>query len=202
MVPSMKNKRTIEPRIGIDIGKVIMSPVLGGKADTSFLSGGVEKAMQTPPSPGAFEGVKKLVEAFSGKAWLISKAGPNVQQKTKLWLRHWDFYKVTGLPQEHLRFCLERPQKAAHCKQLLITHFIDDRLDVLEALRENVPTFTYSVSNRSWRRLPPGRFQWWTGNRPRRQSCVTSFRSQANAMTRTGLPRATCARLAHFRYSP
>lgn len=139
MVPPMKNKQPIEPRIGIDIGKVIMSPVLGGKADTSFLSGGVEKAMQTPPSPGAFEGVKRIVEAFSGKAWLISKAGPNVQQKTKLWLRHWDFYNVTGLPQEHLRFCLERPQKAAHCKQLLITHFIDDRLDVLEALRENVP---------------------------------------------------------------
>jgi hypothetical protein len=38
MVPPMKNKQTIEPRIGIDIGKVIMSPVLGGKADTSFLS--------------------------------------------------------------------------------------------------------------------------------------------------------------------
>ena len=135
----MSTKRTIVPRIGIDIGKVIMEPIVGGKADTAFLSGSIEKAMETPPSPGAFEGVKTLVAAFGGRAWLISKAGPNVQRKTKQWLRHWDFYSLTGLPPEHLRFCLERPQKAEHCRQLKITHFIDDRLDVLSAMREDVP---------------------------------------------------------------
>ena len=86
----MSTKRTIVPRIGIDLGKVIMEPVVGGKADTAFLSGSIEKAMETPPSPGAFEGVKTLVAAFGGRAWLISKAGPNVQRKTKQWLRHWD----------------------------------------------------------------------------------------------------------------
>jgi len=138
-ITAMSKKRTTEPRIGIDIGRVIMTPVRGGKADTSFLSGSLERAMQTPPSPGAFEGVKTLAAAFRGKAWLISKAGPNVQQKTKLWLRHWDFYAATGLAPEQVRFCLERPQKAAHCRQLKITHFIDDRLDVLEAMREDVP---------------------------------------------------------------
>jgi hypothetical protein len=135
----MSKKRTIEPRIGIDIGRVIMAPIKGGKADTSFLNGGLGRAMQTPPGPGAFEGVKTLVTAFGGRAWLISKAGPNVQQKTRLWLRHWDFYTATGLPPEQVRFCLERPQKAGHCRQLKITHFIDDRLDVLEAIREDVP---------------------------------------------------------------
>jgi hypothetical protein len=135
----MSKKRTIEPRIGIDIGRVIMAPVNGGKADTSFLSGSLEMAMLTPPSPGAFEGVKALVTAFNGRTWLISKAGPNVQQKTKLWLRHWDFYAATGLPPEQVRFCVERHQKAEHCRQLKITHFIDDRLDVLEAIRDDVP---------------------------------------------------------------
>jgi hypothetical protein len=136
---AMSKKQHIEPRIGIDIGRVIMAPVNGGRADTSFLSGTLERAMQTPPSPGAFEGVKTLVEAFGGRAWLVSKAGPNVQQKTKLWLRHRDFYAATGLPPDHVRFCLERPQKAGHCRQLKITHFIDDRLDVLDALRKDVP---------------------------------------------------------------
>jgi hypothetical protein len=63
----MSEKRTIEPRIGIDIGRVIMAPIKGGKADTSFLNGSLERAMQTPPSPGAFEGVKTLVTAFSGQ---------------------------------------------------------------------------------------------------------------------------------------
>jgi hypothetical protein len=136
---AMSKKQYIEPRIGIDIGRVIMAPVQGGKADTSFLSGTLERAMQTPPSPGAFQGVKTLVEASGGRAWLVSKAGPNVQHKTKLWLRHWDFCAATGLPPDHVRFCLERRQKAGHCRQLKITHFIDDRLDVLDALRGDVP---------------------------------------------------------------
>ena len=135
---AMKKHRNSEPRIGIDIGRVIMTPVQGGKADTSFLSGGLEKAVQTPPSPGAFEGVRTLVSAFSGRAWLVSKAGPSVQGKTKQWLRHWDFYGETGLPRTHLRFCLERAQKLGHCRQLKITHFVDDRLDVLEHLRGSV----------------------------------------------------------------
>lgn len=135
----MAKKQNDQARIGIDIGKVIMAPIKGGRADTSFLSGNLEKALKTPPSAGAFEALRKLVEVFEGQAWLVSKAGPNVQQKTKEWLKHWNFYGATGLPRDHLRFCLERPEKAGHCKQLKITHFIDDRLDVLEHLRGSVP---------------------------------------------------------------
>ncbi len=127
------------PRIGIDIGRVIMAPVKDGKADTSFLSGSLERAMETPPSPGAFDAVRDLVELFDGEAWLVSKCGKTVQDKTKRWLRHWDFYGETGLRPENLRFCLKRPEKAGHCKQLKLTYFIDDRLDVLEHLEGIVP---------------------------------------------------------------
>ena len=94
--------------------------------------------MQTPPSPHAFESVRELVEAFDGQAWLISKAGPNVQYKTKEWLKCWNFFDQTLLPRKNLRFCLRRPDKAGHCKQLKITHFVDDRLDVLEHLNGRV----------------------------------------------------------------
>ena len=73
---------TRPPHIGIDIGRVIMAPVRDGKADTSFLQGDLARALQTPPSPGAFAGVRRLVEACGGQAWLISKAGPSVQFKT------------------------------------------------------------------------------------------------------------------------
>lgn len=126
-------------KIGIDIGRVIIGPVINGKADTSFLGNTMEKAMQTPPSPGAIEGVAELVRLFDGNAWLVSKCGPNVQDKTKRWLKHWDFYRKTGLPQGNLRFCLQRNQKAGHCKQLKLNYFIDDRMDVLEHLVGIVP---------------------------------------------------------------
>lgn len=64
----------------------------------------------------------------------MSKAGPRVQEKTRQWLRQHRFFERTGIPPDHLRFCLERPQKADHCRELAITHFIDDRADVLEHL--------------------------------------------------------------------
>lgn len=131
--------KTQNMRIGIDIGRVIIGAVIGGKADTSFLGSTLEKAMETPPSPGAIEGVRSLVNLSGGNAWLVSKCGPNVQRKTKAWLRHWNFYQETGMPTEHLRFCLKRPEKAIHCKQLKLTHFIDDRLDVLQHLEGLVP---------------------------------------------------------------
>ncbi|MEZ5510508.1 MAG: hypothetical protein R3F47_11495, partial [Gammaproteobacteria bacterium] len=84
-------KRRSLPKIGIDIGRVIIGPVIGGKADTSFLGGTLEKALETPPSAYAFDSIAKLVDLFDGNAWLVSKCGPNVQQKTKAWLRHWNF---------------------------------------------------------------------------------------------------------------
>ncbi len=135
----MEKNTHSDPRIGIDIGRVIMAPVKGGRADTSFLRGDMAQAMRMPPSPGALEGVRDLVAAFAGQAWLISKAGPTVQAKTMKWFDHWDFYATTGLPKDRVRFCLRRWQKAEHCREVKITHFIDDRLDVLEHLRDLVP---------------------------------------------------------------
>ena len=39
-------------RIGIDIGRVIIGPVLNGREDTSFLGSRLEDALHTPPAPG------------------------------------------------------------------------------------------------------------------------------------------------------
>lgn len=112
---------------------------MGGKADTSFLGGSVEQALLTLPSPGALESVTKLVTLFSGEVWIVSKCGPSVQKKTKAWLAHWDFYTQTGLDPSRVLFCLHRHEKAPTCEGLGITHFIDDRADVLEPMRGVVP---------------------------------------------------------------
>lgn len=135
----MKTRERTKNRLGIDIGKVIMSPVVGGKSDTSFLSGGIDQAMRTSASPGAFSNIPILVKAFWGQVWLISKAGINVQRKTRLWLQHQRFYERTGISRNCLRFCLKRHEKAHHCQAIQITHFIDDRIDVLSHLRNVVP---------------------------------------------------------------
>jgi len=128
-----------EARIGIDIGRVIMAPIVGGRADTGFLSGSDTKAMKTPPSPQAFESVRRLVELLDGRVWLVSKCGSNVQRKTRMWLDTWCFYQETGVRRGAVRFCRRRPDKALHCRELKITHFIDDRVDVLVHLEGLVP---------------------------------------------------------------
>lgn len=126
-------------RLGIDIGRVIIAPDGSGAGDTSFIGGSIEDALRTPPYEGMFDAVPGLVARFAGQAWLVSKARPRVQEKTRLWLDHHRFFERTGIPRENLRFCLERPQKAEHCRELAIMHFIDDRPDVLEHLKDVVP---------------------------------------------------------------
>ncbi len=121
-------------KLGLDFGKVIMGAVKNGRADTSFLGTTFDEAMTSPPGEGAFQAIAQLVNSFSGDVWIVSKCGPSVEKKTKGWLKHWSFYDETGLDRAKVRFCRERPDKAKICKQLGITHFVDDRLDVLEPM--------------------------------------------------------------------
>lgn len=123
--------RSTSHRIGVDIGRVIIGPVVNGRADTSFLGSRLEDALHTPPAAGAIEGVAALVALTDGQAWLVSKCGPTVQAKTRAWLDHHQFWARTGMPRGHLRFCLKRPDKAVHARELGLTAMIDDRVDVL-----------------------------------------------------------------------
>lgn len=128
------------PVLGIDIGRVIIGAVdASGKADSSFLGGSDEAALSTPASEGAFDAIAELTRAFSGRVWLVSKCGPRIQQLTRRWLQRQSFYERTGVRQDHVRFCLKRPQKREHCAAIGATHFVDDRLDVLEHLVGLVP---------------------------------------------------------------
>jgi hypothetical protein len=129
------NRRNIPHTLGIDIGRVIIGAAdPSGKADTSFIGGSEAAALATPATEGAFEAVAQLVRAFEGRVWLVSKCGPRIQQLTRRWLERHDFYRQTGLRPDRVRFCLQRPEKRDHCAAIGATHFIDDRLDVLENL--------------------------------------------------------------------
>ncbi|WP_149257620.1 hypothetical protein [Actinomadura sp. K4S16] len=129
-----------EPRLGVDFGRVIHGGLRApGENDTVFLDGTFEQALASPATDGVYEVLPGLIEAFGGRAWIISKCGDRVRERTLAWLDHHDFYGRTGLPRGNVRFCRKRQDKALHCAELGITHMIDDRLDVHRAIREIVP---------------------------------------------------------------
>ena len=128
-----------EPTLGIDIGRVIIGGGEPGGGDTSFFDGSVDEAMRTPAVEGAFDAIARLTERFDGRVWLVSKCGPRTEERTRQWLDHHDFHGRTAVPADHVRFCRERAQKAGHCEELGVTHFVDDKAEVLGYLRGLVP---------------------------------------------------------------
>lgn len=117
--------------LGVDIGGVIIDRVNNG-ADTSFFS---DNYLRTTAVPGVFDALRELVEKrFGDKVFLVSKCGRKVQEKTMHWLDHNGFYDSTGIKHGHIHFCRERHEKAGICQRLSVTHFVDDRLEVLSNL--------------------------------------------------------------------
>lgn len=127
MIPCMR-------RLGVDIGGVIIqhSDVPPGNEDTSFFG---DNYLRTPPMPGVFEALARLTgEVFGDEVYLVSKCGEQTERRSLAWLAHHDFHARTGIPAEHVRFCRSRPEKAPIAAGLGLTHFVDDRLEVLSYL--------------------------------------------------------------------
>ncbi len=118
--------------LGVDIGGVIIDRVKNG-IDTSFYTN--DYYLNIPAVLGAFEALKRLSkERFGFKTYLVSKCNPDVEAKTRHWLSYHNFYDKTRILRAHIYFCRKREEKAPICQQLGITHFIDDRLEVLSYL--------------------------------------------------------------------
>ncbi len=130
-------RRNTEPRIGVDVGRVLVEGLVPG-ADTSFFTGDDDTLVATPEVPGALDGLAWLVDRFERQVWLVSKCGPRIQERTLRWLSGNDVYARTGLDPDQVRFCRARPDKAVHARQLRLTHFVDDRPDVHTALAGTV----------------------------------------------------------------
>lgn len=142
------------PVLGVDVGRVIIAPS-DGADDTSFLNGTEDDAMGTPASEGCFEALQRLTQAFEGRVFIVSKAGPRVAARTERWFKHHRFFQQTGVSARNVRFCRERRQKRDHCLEHGITHFVDDRLDVLQNLVGLVPSL-YLFGGDWSRREHPG----------------------------------------------
>ena len=60
-------------KLGIDVGRVLISPGDESKPDTSFIGGSIDDALRTPPYEGMFDVVPALVRKFDGRVWIVSK---------------------------------------------------------------------------------------------------------------------------------
>jgi len=140
-------------KLGIDVGRVLISPGDESRLDTSFIGGSLEDALSTPPYEGMFGVVPALVRRFDGRVWIVSKCGKRIQERTMQWFERHRFFERTGIDSSNVRFCLKRPEKAVHCAEIGITHFIDDRTDVLDAMVGVVPNLYLFGPQRAQARL-------------------------------------------------
>jgi hypothetical protein len=121
---------------GIDFGGVIVKLQKNiPREDTGFLDPSNPSLIQE----NVFESIAEIVSICEDRVWVISKAGLRMQEKSLAWFDGVDFFSKTGLKPDHVRFCLERQDKAIICQELEISHFVDDRIHIMQILREIVP---------------------------------------------------------------
>ncbi|MEI6238272.1 MAG: hypothetical protein WCP15_01910 [bacterium] len=128
----MENKKVL----GIDIGNVIINHRLSDPEDKTLHE---ERYSTIPATDGAYESIKVLNDYFNGEVYLISKCTEWAQEKILKWLLDNNFYTKTGVKPENVYFVRERHEKDDICRKLGITHFVDDRLEVLSHMIESTP---------------------------------------------------------------
>ncbi len=113
--------------IGIDIGGVIIDKA-NDDQDTSLFQ---ENYLMATEVVGAREAIKRLAgeKAFAQRIWIVSKCGEKIERRSREWLHHNGFAEF--VPESRWRFCRDRSEKAAIAKELGLTHFVDDKLEVL-----------------------------------------------------------------------
>ncbi len=118
------------PVLGVDVGGVLVDRIAEG-SDTSFFGG---RPMDTPAVAGALEVIPNLVSLFEHRVHIVSKAGPKTAELTRRWLGEHGVVGREGIDPANVHFVRKRPDKHPVCDQLGVTHFVDDRLDVLQHL--------------------------------------------------------------------
>ncbi len=113
--------------LGVDIGGVIIDRVSEDGPDAPRIA-----------VDGALGAIRRLVAArFGERVWLVSRTDEDAALVD--WLDRSGFHRLTGVARDRVRFCRKRHEKAAICADAGITHFVDDRLEVLGHLVGVVP---------------------------------------------------------------
>jgi hypothetical protein len=105
------------PVLGVDCGDVIFFAWGGGRVRGSF------DALRDIVRSGHFKEIR-----------IISKANLLTRVIFLARLRFMNFWGYTGIPRNNLHFCFHYEDKAAICVKYSVTHFVDDRLRVMQYL--------------------------------------------------------------------
>ena len=119
-------------KIGIDVMGVILPKTIEN-------NGTVEKFMVCPALPNALESISKLVNLYRAEnIFIISRCPEYAEVVIAQWLDRQKFFTNIGFKRSNVFFCRERADKAPIVKRLQITYFIDDHIDVLDAMKDIV----------------------------------------------------------------
>lgn len=81
--------------------------------------------------PGVIDGVK-LVRSFFKEMFIVSRVD-NVDSLNRVlqYMNDRQLWSQLGIPSDNIRFCIRRCDKAPICRDIGITHFVDDHTEVL-----------------------------------------------------------------------
>lgn len=129
--------------LGVDFGGVIVEQSTGSSNSSMFE--GNHLAMI--PTLGVYDALATLAQTtFGDNIYVISKCSLRNQQKTYDWLKYHCFTDRTGIPLNRILFCRDRSGKAPIAAALALTHFVDDRADVLATLTTVSNRFLFQSS--------------------------------------------------------
>ncbi|MEV4534731.1 hypothetical protein AB0J82_12960 [Asanoa sp. NPDC049518] len=109
--------------LGVDVGGVLITPTDGSED------------LARPEVSGAIDALARLArERFGERMFVVSKCAAATEPRTREWLAHHQFFRRTGITADRIHFCRTREGKAPIAARLGLTHFVDDRLEVLSHL--------------------------------------------------------------------
>ncbi|MCC2631934.1 MAG: hypothetical protein K0S20_633 [Patescibacteria group bacterium] len=142
-------------RIGIDCGGVLLANY---DRQTGRNIPFNESFFEYPEIDGAVESVKRLVDIFGQEnVFLVSMVSEERRPGLLEWLKGIGLIGEDSFTESNLYFCRRNADKAGICSKLGITHFVDNRLEVLRHLshvphlyllqpsQHEMDTFTASV---------------------------------------------------------
>lgn len=100
--------------------------------------------------------VRKMVDAYGAdNIYIISRVRTHqLSMVTGVWLEYHGILKKTGIPLENVFICYKLKDKAELAAKLELTHFIDDRLEVLDYFSKKINLIAFQPTKYAIKKYP------------------------------------------------